>query len=64
MSNGRDEKDAVLEKQNLIGGNKSKDVSVIKLVNHILSDVINAGNQGITPHNRQKKISHTFMLVS
>ena len=43
MSDGRDEKDAVLEKQDLIDGDKSKDASVIKLVNQLLADAINAG---------------------
>ena len=43
MSGGRDEKDTVLEKQDLMDGDKSKDASVIKLVNQILADAISAG---------------------
>jgi general secretion pathway protein E/type IV pilus assembly protein PilB len=43
MSGGWDEKDTVLEKQDLMDGNKSKDASVIKLVNQILADAISAG---------------------
>lgn len=43
MSSGRDEKDAVLEKQDLMDEDKSKDASVIKLVNQILADAISAG---------------------
>lgn len=43
MSSGRDEKDTVLGKQDLIDGDKSKDASVIKLVNQILADAISAG---------------------
>lgn len=43
MSDGRDEKDAVLEKQDLADGDQSKDASVIKLVNQLLADAISAG---------------------
>lgn len=47
MSDGRDQKNAVLEKQDLIDGDKSKDASVIKLVNQILADAISAGASDI-----------------
>ena len=43
MSGGRDEKDTVLKKKDLMDGDKSKDASVIKLVNQILADAISAG---------------------
>ena len=43
MSGGLDEKNAILEKQDLMEGDKSKDASVIKLVNQILADAISAG---------------------
>jgi len=42
MSNGRDTKDSVHEKKDLMDGDKSKDASVIKLVNQILADAISA----------------------
>jgi type II secretory ATPase GspE/PulE/Tfp pilus assembly ATPase PilB-like protein len=43
MSNGRNDRDLVLEKQDLMDEGKSKDASVIKLVNQILADAISAG---------------------
>ena len=43
MSSDRDAGGAVLEKQDLMEGDKSKDASVIKLVNQILADAIGAG---------------------
>jgi type II secretory ATPase GspE/PulE/Tfp pilus assembly ATPase PilB-like protein len=57
MSDGRDEKDTVLEKQDLMDGDKSKDASVIKLVNQILADAISAGATDIhiEPYEDQLK---------
>jgi general secretion pathway protein E/type IV pilus assembly protein PilB len=43
MSSDRNNKDLVLEKQDLMDEDKSKDASVIKLVNQILADAISAG---------------------
>ena len=43
MSGERGEKDSVSEKQDLMDKDESKDASVIKLVNQILADAINAG---------------------
>jgi general secretion pathway protein E len=60
MSGGRDEKDAVLEKQDLMDGDKSKDASVIKLVNQILADAISAGATDIhiEPYENELKAKY------
>ena len=42
MSNAHDVKDSALEKEDLMDEGKAKDASVIKLVNQILADAINA----------------------
>ena len=57
MSDGRNEKDTILEKQDLMDGDKSKDASVIKLVNQILADAISAGATDIhiEPYEDQLK---------
>jgi len=43
MSDGKDKKETVLKKKDLMDGDKSKDASVIKLVNQVLADAISAG---------------------
>jgi len=60
MSDGRDEKDTVLEKQDLMDGDKSKDASVIKLVNQLLADAISAGATDIhiEPYEDQLKAKY------
>jgi type II secretory ATPase GspE/PulE/Tfp pilus assembly ATPase PilB-like protein len=43
MTNVRDEKDSLLKKEDLMDENEDRDASVIKLVNQVLVDAINAG---------------------
>lgn len=60
MSDGIGEKDTVLKKQDLMDEDKSKDASVIKLVNQILADAISAGATDIhiEPYENELKAKY------